>query len=427
MSELELGPGHLKPSNLPAGWAASRLESIASFRQGGTLGLTKSGNYVSSGAVAFSAAGPDGFVDKVEFKDQAGVVLSAIGANCGRCFYAYGEWTTLANVQAILPGDQIDPKFLFYRLNQENYWERSGSAQPFIKPSSVKKAWVAFPYEKSAQAKISEVIGILDTQIEATEALIAKQERLRAGLMQDLFTRGLDENGELRPPLEEAPHLYHETELGWLPKGWQVRSLSEELRHSILGTAVRGNAGAANSVPLIKMGNLRWGELELSEFELLDRKFADREPRHWLENGDLLFNTRNTPDLVGKSAVYHAEFSAAVFDNNILRMRFSEFVEPDLLCAYMNHGLGKQQVNALATGTTSVAAVYWSALKRYRFPHPSSQEEGKTLVEILLHSKKQIDGLRNHLGKLHRQKTGLMQDLLTGKVSVEPLLEKEPA
>ena len=60
----------------------------------------------------------------------------------------------------------------------------------------------------------------MDVQIEATEALIAKQERLRAGLMQDLFTRGVDENGELRPPREEAPHLYHETEIGWLPKGW---------------------------------------------------------------------------------------------------------------------------------------------------------------------------------------------------------------
>ena len=63
----------------------------------------------------------------------------------------------------------------------------------------------------------------LDTQIEATEGLIAKQERVRAGLMQDLFTRGVDEHGQLRPPRDQAPHLYHQTELGWLPLGWEAR------------------------------------------------------------------------------------------------------------------------------------------------------------------------------------------------------------
>jgi type I restriction enzyme S subunit len=65
----------------------------------------------------------------------------------------------------------------------------------------------------------------IDTQIEATRALIAKQERVRAGLMQDLFTRGVDEHGQLRPSPEEAPNLYHQTELGWLPKGWGTGSI----------------------------------------------------------------------------------------------------------------------------------------------------------------------------------------------------------
>ena len=67
----------------------------------------------------------------------------------------------------------------------------------------------------------------LDTQIEVTEALIAKQERVRAGLMQDLFTRGISEHGQLRPPVEEAPHLYRQSELGWIPKDWKVSPLRE--------------------------------------------------------------------------------------------------------------------------------------------------------------------------------------------------------
>ena len=69
------------------------------------------------------------------------------------------------------------------------------------------------------------LISNLDSQIETTEALIAKQERIRAGLLNDLFTRGVDEQGTLRPPREEARHFYHETELGWLPKGWTTTTL----------------------------------------------------------------------------------------------------------------------------------------------------------------------------------------------------------
>ena len=101
---MKLGPGHqpITEVDLPIGWVASRIGDACSTVQGGRLGLTKGDNYRSSGFPAYSAAGQDGFVEVPEFA-QEGVVLSVIGANCGRCFYANGQWTTLANVQAILP------------------------------------------------------------------------------------------------------------------------------------------------------------------------------------------------------------------------------------------------------------------------------------------------------------------------------------
>lgn len=206
MSEVRLGPGTLPihPEDLPEGWQALQLKSFCDFIQGGRKGLTKQ-NYLSSGFPAFSAAGQDGFVDVPEFHDTDAVILSAIGANCGRCFLASGDWTTLANVQAVVPSaEQASARFLHYRVNRDDYWPRSGSAQPFIKPSDMKLCWLALP-PLPQQEVIGSVLKVLDTAIHETEALIVKLKAVKQGLLHDLLTRGIDANGELRLPQSEAP------------------------------------------------------------------------------------------------------------------------------------------------------------------------------------------------------------------------------
>ncbi|MFN5941496.1 MAG: hypothetical protein ACK44C_14240, partial [Polaromonas sp.] len=72
------------------------------------------------------------------------------------------------------------------------------------------------------QRKIASIISTIDTAIEQTEALIEKYQHIKAGLMHDLFTRGVFPNGQLRPPREQAPELYQETAIGWIPRDWQT-------------------------------------------------------------------------------------------------------------------------------------------------------------------------------------------------------------
>ena len=180
MSELVLEAGFKKPEpdSLPVGWIAKQLREFCDFRQGGQLGLTKENHYVPSGVPAYSAAGQDGYVEQVEFRNLDAVILSAIGANCGRCFFASGNWSTLANIQVVIPRSDLDASFLFYRVNRDNYWTRSGSAQPFIKPSSVGSSWVAFPKNKSTLRKIARILQTVDRAIEQTETLIEKYKQL---------------------------------------------------------------------------------------------------------------------------------------------------------------------------------------------------------------------------------------------------------
>jgi type I restriction enzyme S subunit len=186
---------------------------------------------------------------------------------------------------------------------------------------------------------------------------------------------------------------------------------------AFLGTTVRGIHNAAVTVPIIKMGNLTWGELNLTNVEALAR-FCITDDRHWLRAGDFLFNTRNTPELVGKTAVYRGGFDRCTYDNNLLCVRFKGGLDSRFVCQYMSHGIGQQRVFAMATGTTSVAAIYWSALAKYRLPVPKDPQESVAIANRVDALRDRVAAETAHLAKLRQLKHGLMQDLLTGRVPV---------
>lgn len=77
------------------------------------------------------------------------------------------------------------------------------------------------------QRRIAEILSTLDEAIAQTEALIAKHQQIKSGLMHDLFTRGVTPDGHLRPTREQAPDLYKESPLGWIPKEWEISQLGE--------------------------------------------------------------------------------------------------------------------------------------------------------------------------------------------------------
>ena len=125
-------------------WSSYRLDEVARIVAGGKSGLSGK-HFVEEGFPAYGAGGLNGMLATWEYENDA-VVLSSIGARCGKCFLPAGKWTSLANTQLIFPDPEIvDRRFLWHLLNDEARWHRSGSAQPYIRPSDVKSHRVALP------------------------------------------------------------------------------------------------------------------------------------------------------------------------------------------------------------------------------------------------------------------------------------------
>lgn len=104
-----------------------------------------------------------------------------------------------------------------------------GSAGQQRVPRSFFDEFLVANFDLDEQSTIARILDTLDTTIRETDAIIAKLKSVKQGLLHDLLTRGLDENGELRPPQSEAPHLYKESALGWIPKEWKVATLDKVL------------------------------------------------------------------------------------------------------------------------------------------------------------------------------------------------------
>lgn len=125
---------------------------------------------------------------------------------------------------------KIDLDYIFYWLQPYLKKTNDLTAATTVKHLSIKDVSnaIVFAPNKHAQKKIAKILTTIDQLIEKTQALIDKHTAIKQGMMADLFTRGIDPTtGQLRPPVEKAPHLYKETELGWVPKEWVVSNIGE--------------------------------------------------------------------------------------------------------------------------------------------------------------------------------------------------------
>lgn len=206
---------------------------------------------------------------------------------------------------------------------------------------------------------------------------------------------------------------YKLTEIGTLPEQWEVKPLRSVLYTGRLGGNYP-NQDAEAEFPLMKMGNLARGHFDLSKIEYIVPGVAPKS-EHRLHRGDVLFNTRNTLDLVGKVAIWRNELPVAYYNSNLMRLAFdsNEISSTEYANYALNTAGSVARLRALATGTTSVAAIYTRDLMGLLFVVPPSLEQ-RAIASALTDVDALLDGLDRLIAKKRDLKQAAMQQLLTG-------------
>ncbi len=167
-------------------WEVKRLGDIAQADWGNTS-ITKSA-YQDYGYPAYSASGCDGYVSWFEH-EGAGVVISAIGAQCGKTWLVRGKWTPIKNTIWFKANDtEASTEFLYWKTCDRDFWPKSGQAQPFVSVGSVRNACIQLPPTKSEQTAIAAVLSDMDAELAALEQRREKTRALKQGMMQELLT-----------------------------------------------------------------------------------------------------------------------------------------------------------------------------------------------------------------------------------------------
>ncbi len=212
-----------------------------------------------------------------------------------------------------------------------------------------------------------------------------------------------------------------------LPNGWVWASIDQLSVEQRYGSSSKTNDDATG-VPVLRMGNIQDGELDLSGLKYLPQDH-DEFPQLHLEDGDLLFNRTNSPELVGKTAVYRSQGRPCSFASYLISVRFSTGYIPELASAFINSAYGRRWIKSVAVQQVGQANVNGSKLAALAIPVPPFREQ----VEIVAALRAQFTGIRsqvenveNFLRQVGAQRRNILRAAFDGQL-VPQNQDDEPA
>lgn len=390
------------------------------------------------------------------------ILVSCIG-NLGKVGINKTPVAFNQQINAIVPFQWIEPAFLFYQAQSHSFRSQLEAKATATTISIVNKgnfetiALAIAPLQEQHRivAKIEELFSELDKGIESLKTAQAQLKVYRQALLKHAFEGKLTAQWRADNPdkLETADALlkriqkereqrYQQQVAEWeaagktgskpkapkplppltaeelaglpeLPKGWVWLRTDEIIEDSLIGLdrGAKDQTPEPPGIPYVKMNNVSMdGHVFTNKLVFIQATNTELN-KYALKEGDVLFNTRNSRELVGKSGIVRKLFGATVYNNNLMRIRVSQSVDPLFLSLEMTGGNFKKVLESAKKGTTNVAAVYAKDF----FPLPvavACLNEQKQVVEILESKLSESDQLDQTLTTSLQHAAALRQSIL---------------
>jgi type I restriction enzyme, S subunit len=260
------------------------------------------------------------------------------------------------------------------------------------------------------QSTIAMILNAVTETIDQTEALIAKMQRVKVGMMHDLFTRGVTVDGEFRAARDVAPQLYKESPLGWIPKAWTCKPLQECVSSDITYGIVQAGPHIEGGIPYIRTGDMQRDYLERETLLCTSASIAHAYKRSEVRVGDIVCAIRAT---IGKVLTVPPDLDGANLTQGTARIAPSSNVNPRYLLWAMRSPVVQKAIEFRTKGTTFVE-ITLSDLRTVPVPVPDQADEQYRLAVVLDRCDNALESERASLHKLIMLKFGLMHDLITG-------------
>jgi type I restriction enzyme S subunit len=255
------------------------------------------------------------------------------------------------------------------------------------------------------QRRIADILDTVDEAIQTTGRVIEKLRGVKRGLLHDLLTRGIDENGELRDP-ERHPEQFKDSALGRIPNEWGVVPLGA-LCTLLNGLAFRPEDWTRSGTPIIRIQNLN-GSRDFNYYS------GVVPPEYVIPQGTLLFSWSGNRGTSFGPYVWTGE--EGLLNQHIFKVTPIAGQDPHWF--FLSLDTVRETVERRAHGGSGLVHVRRGDLLGYQIAVPNGEEQGR-IAHAHLAMEDRLNRELGELSKLRLLKQGLMDDLLTGRVRVK--------
>lgn len=371
------------------------------------LGVARSDSSVSTNSVFY----------------QRDVLFGKLRPNLRKSLPAPFDGYCSTDILVLKPAEGFNPDFVARAFQREDVFNEAvrtaeGTKMPRTSWARLKEYSVFVPEEDTERRAIAEVLNVADETITKTEALTAKLKAIKQGLLHDLLTRGLDDNGELRDP-EKHPEQFKDTPLGLIPTAWDTPTINDLAVHVGSGITPTGgsNVYKREGVLFIRSQNVTFEGLLLDDVAYIDDRTHQMMARSEVFAHDVLLNI--TGASIGRCCPVPEGLGPANVNQHVCAIRTAKPRREDarFLSAVLASFIGQRQIDRLNAGSNRQGLNY-QQLRSFLVPWPKHEAERTALATRIESADSRIRAEEAYLSKLKAIKKGLMQDLLTGRVRV---------
>lgn len=339
---------------------------------------------------------PHGTINQTKFTTrptkmcQAGdILLTVKGSGAGSLVRADQQYCISRQLMAIRPRNW-DARFLYYSLQQNSASIKEASAGliPGLSRSDILDQLLPIPSASEEQHSIAAALQDSDDLIATIECLIAKKQAIKQGMMQELLT------GRTRLP-----------------------GFKESWRESTIGGLARVTGGGtpATGVNAYWGGGIPWftpAEVQSSGSGLVSRSARTITPEGLARSAASLLPA-GTVLVTSRASIGNCAVAAVPVTTN---QGFASMIPKDPRSAWFLYYWTQQNKSEFESRAAGSTFLEISASKVSEIPldQPSIEEQA-AIGAVIRDGDAEIDTLRARLAKARAIKTGMMQQLLTGR------------
>lgn len=392
---------NIAPKRIPKGWSVKKIKDLLDFEQPGDY-IVKSTAYTSNSKTPVLTANKSfilGYTDEDFgiYSDIPAIIFDDFTTDSKYVDFPFKIKSSAIKILTCKDKNS-DLKYVYEIMKSINF-QIANHKRHYI--SQYQELDIILPLLPE-QKKIAEILSTVDEEIQKINSLISQTKKLKSGLINDLFQRGIGHK------------KFKKTILGKMPEEWEVKTLNDFVSHVGSGSTPRGGSliYLTEGIPFIRSQNVYFDGLRVDDLVYVSKSVHSTMNRSVVRSCDLLLNI--TGASIGRACIVPENFPEANVNQHVCIIRPTEKLNNTFLFYFLQSNFGQDQIFSLQVGGNR-EGLNFQNIRSFKIMVPSVSEQ-KKIVEILYAFDKKLKiscALKNKLLVL---KKGLVADLLSGKV-----------